>query len=157
MSLPSMSNIVTVWLCFSPYQCVWVGGGGDIWLNTFLLRWIFVDCFSNLFNTALSAAPQIPLFRRMLGSTQGKLQLWHWLSDALTTRLDFKPHDYYLPPCLITEGYGLWGHLCLYIYKHEGNTEEETNGYVVFLNEISVWKQGGGEGGKRISALPRLF
>ncbi len=35
------------------------------------------EFFSSLFNTASSAAPQIPLLR-----------LWHWLSDDLTTRLD---------------------------------------------------------------------
>ncbi len=41
----------------------------------------FLICI--LFNTVLSAAPQILLFRRMLGSNPGQLQLQKWLPDAL--------------------------------------------------------------------------
>ncbi len=48
--------------------------------------WISFLC--TVFNTASSAAAQIRMCRRMLGSNPGLLRLRHWQSDALITRLD---------------------------------------------------------------------
>ncbi len=57
-------------------------------LDFFVVRGII--CVLFLDQHGSSAAPQIPLCRWMLllGSNPGLLRLWHWLSDALTSRID---------------------------------------------------------------------
>ncbi len=56
--------------------------GGFFWIFPFYVH------VGKKYNTASSAAPQIPLCRGMLGSNPGQMRLRHWLSDDLTTRLD---------------------------------------------------------------------
>ncbi len=52
------------------------------------LKGDFWDFLMTFFNTTSYAVSQIPLFRMMLGSNLGQLQVAHWLSDAPSTRLD---------------------------------------------------------------------
>jgi hypothetical protein len=50
-------------------------------LNKTNVQYFIEHCF-------MPAASQIPLCRRMLGSNSAQMRLPHWLSDAVTTRLD---------------------------------------------------------------------
>jgi hypothetical protein len=81
---------IRIWIRNTGYNCIaqWKAFERPFKGCQVYVDWLLFTVVCNLFNTASSASPQIPLCRRIQGSNSGLLRLKHWQSDGLTTWLD---------------------------------------------------------------------